>query len=122
MDLWCSLDLMIGLIIACLPPLRPYIGIIHNSPYVSSLRTRGGHRMDRGNSGPNTATTGFSRIEDGHKGGRSNMRADVSLRSGGSRVELTWDEAKGQCHEAPAVSCDEAGSEIELAPVRSRGQ
>lgn len=122
LDLWCSLDFLVGLIIASLPSLRPYLRIIHDSPYVSSLRNRKSDRTNRDNSGANTATNGFNRIEDVPEEGHINMRKDVSVRSGGSHGGSAWYEAKAYSHEAPPTSCDEEGSDIELAPIRPAEQ
>ncbi|CVL06903.1 related to integral membrane protein [Fusarium mangiferae] len=83
-ELWCSLDVYIGLVICCIPALRPYLhrkGVNYNIQE-SGRPSKSGHAIRR------TGQSGFEEIIEG-----SGLRGDVQddSWSGSHSCELTVD-------------------------------
>ncbi|KAF2174470.1 hypothetical protein K469DRAFT_614309, partial [Zopfia rhizophila CBS 207.26] len=93
-SLWYLLDGNIGVIIACLPSLRPYLRRIHSGTYGSQSGMYKHGTTSGGRMTAHVAATGnFDRIEDMPKDGHIHARTEVTLhaRSGnetGSDIEL----------------------------------
>ncbi|VTT60667.1 unnamed protein product [Fusarium fujikuroi] len=99
-ELWCSLDVYIGLVICCIPALRPYLhrkGVNYNIQE-SGRPSKSGHAIRR------TGQSGFEEIIEG-----SGLRGDVQddSWSGSHSCEITVDMSDKK----------QNGSDIELVSI-----
>ncbi|SCV39979.1 uncharacterized protein FFB14_07356 [Fusarium fujikuroi] len=99
-ELWCSLDVYIGLVICCIPALRPYLhrkGVNYNIQE-SGRPSKSGHAIRR------TGQSGFEEIIEG-----SGLRGDVQEDSwsGSHSCEITVDMSDKK----------QNGSDIELVSI-----
>ncbi|RYP03085.1 hypothetical protein DL764_005394 [Monosporascus ibericus] len=122
-SLWFLLDGNIGVIIACLPSLRPYIRLIYNRPYYPQLSMCRHGVISRGNVPLTTATTGnFGRIEDAPKERGNYVCTKVSQSPrpappSDDRQSLAGYNASTCTSSRSSAKGDARGSDIELVHV-----
>ncbi|RYP52465.1 hypothetical protein DL768_002388 [Monosporascus sp. mg162] len=122
-SLWFLLDGNIGLIIACLPSLRPYIRHIYNRPYNRQLNMSKRSVISGGKVALTTATTGnFGRIEDVLEDGGNYVCTKVSQSARPAppsdyRHSLAGYNASTCTSSRSSARGDARGSDIELVDV-----
>ncbi|KAM5358992.1 hypothetical protein ACJZ2D_014817 [Fusarium nematophilum] len=102
-DLWSSLDCNIGLIIACLPSLRPYLRGKYGSdyPYDSNSHTKSSTIRPPPRAILNGSSEPFEELE------LDNQQCSLQLSSHSNRDDAPWDGRKKS-----------NGSDVELVPVK----
>ncbi|RYP69329.1 hypothetical protein DL770_008272 [Monosporascus sp. CRB-9-2] len=123
--LWYLLDGNIGLIVACLPSLRPYIRLIYNRPYDPQLSMSKHGVNSGGKAALTTATTGnFGRIEEVLEDGGNYVCTRVSQSArptppSGDRHSLAGYNASIWTSSRSSARGDARGSDIELVHVNN---
>lgn len=126
--LWYTLDGNIGLIIACLPALRPYLRYWRGGSHSGQGSRYYGSKTIDGRKMVNTviSTPNFDRIDGAYQDGQIQMRVDITQRTtlAHSRGAVygpgncPWRQASDGTSLPTSAKFDEVGSDVELVVER----